>query len=449
MLAHLPGLRYAASQAMRIDRLTASQEAELAELRAKWVAVGLATGPADRPRAERGIRAAYASAGLPPPALVLWARSPLEAVIGTTHMALVGEGSRRQRLAAVLKAAYQDLVGWPGGDAYGRLWASLLVPAGDPLAVFLARTFMDSRGVRAAVGTRILHLADAEARERLAPRLRHQLRRELRDDVRERVLHNVWMPVVAEIQGRVWSRLKALLEARHVAHWSWLRSWAVVRDLYGLISIQDALHGPPRDRASLDWLALYDFVGRTFGLQEPAALDGLMELARSAGWWWPHGSAVVVCERPLRLLHDDRGRLHGENGPAIVYPDGWSIWAWHGVRVQRRVIEQPEALSATEVLGEPDPEVRRVMIERLGKDRFLRDAGATRVAEDETGILWRVDLPDDEPLVCVEVTNTSPAPDATFRRFMLRVPPEMRTPREAIAWTFALDGRDYGPSLET
>jgi hypothetical protein len=174
-----------------------------------------------------------------------------------------------------------------------------------------------------------------------------------------------------------------------------------------------------------------------------------MELARAAGWWWPYRSAVVICERPVRLLQDDRGLLHGEGGPAIVYPDGWSIWAWHGVRVPRRVIERPEAVPAAEVLAEPDPEVRRVMIERLGNDRFLRDAGATRVAEDETGILWRVDLPGDEPLVCVEVTCPNPVPDAAFQRYVLRVPPDMRTPREAVAWTFALDSRDYRPSIET
>jgi hypothetical protein len=434
---------------MRIDRLTAAQETGLAEVRAEWEAVGLATEPADRPRAERAIRAAYVAAGLPPPTVVLWARSPLEAVLGMTHMAVLGEGSRRERLAAVLEVAYGELVGWPGGDAWGRLWAPFFAPSGDPLAAFLARTYIDSGGVRAAVATRVLRQADAAVRDRLAPRLRNQLRRELRDDVRERVAHDVWAPMVAEIQGRAWPRLKALLEARHSARWSWLRSWAVVRDLYGVISMQDALHGPMRDQASLDCLALYDFLSRTFGLEESAALNGLTELARSAGWWWPHRSAVIVCERPVRLFQDDRGRLHGESGPAIVYPDGWSIWAWHGVRVPRRVIEQPEALPASEVLAEPDPEVRRVMIERLGNDRFLRDAGATRVAEDETGVLWRVDLPDDEPLLCIEVTNASPAPDATFRRYVLRVPPDMRTPREAVAWTFALDSRDYWPSIET
>ena len=42
----------------RPDRLTPTQEARLAPVREEWRALGLATGPADRLRAERGMRAA-------------------------------------------------------------------------------------------------------------------------------------------------------------------------------------------------------------------------------------------------------------------------------------------------------------------------------------------------------------------------------------------------------
>ena len=61
----------------RLDRLAPAQEAQLVPVRDEWQALGLATGPADRLRAERGMRAAYLAAGLPPPALFLWVRFPL------------------------------------------------------------------------------------------------------------------------------------------------------------------------------------------------------------------------------------------------------------------------------------------------------------------------------------------------------------------------------------
>ena len=72
----------------RLDRLTPEREAQLPAVRDEWRALGLATGPADRLRAERGMRAAYLAAGLPPPGLFLWVRSPLEGVLGTMHLSV-------------------------------------------------------------------------------------------------------------------------------------------------------------------------------------------------------------------------------------------------------------------------------------------------------------------------------------------------------------------------
>jgi hypothetical protein len=39
----------------------------------------------------------------------------------------------------------------------------------------------------------------------------------------------------------------------------------------------------------------------------------------------------------------------------------------------------------------------------------------------------------------VQVTNATPEPDGTHRAYWLRVPPGMRTARQAVAWTFDLD----------
>lgn len=431
----------------RLDRLTAEQEAELAAVRDEWRAIGQATGPADRLRAERGMRDAYLAAGLPPPALFLWVRSPLEGVLGTMHLTIAGAG--RERLAATVRAAYLDLVGRPGEEPWGRVWAPLR-QRGDPLTVFLARAMLDSASVRHRVARRVPGQVGRAARAAIGPRVAQQVHRELQDDVRWHALRRVWAPIVGDIQTRAWQRLRAHVEEHHAGRWPWARAWSVVRDLYRLVAIQDALHAPGGDRATPDWLAAYDFLGRVCGVAEVERLRGLMELSRSAGWWWwPQRGAVVLSERPDRLQLDDQGRLHCGHGPALGYPDGWELWAWHGVRVPRRVVENPESLAAREVLAEPDVEVRRVMIERIGHERLIRDGCARRVSEDELGILWRLDLPDDEPLVCVEVTDASPGPGAVYRRYLLRVPPDVRSAREAVAWTFGVDAGEYRPAIET
>jgi hypothetical protein len=158
---------------------------------------------------------------------------------------------------------------------------------------------------------------------------------------------------------------------------------------------------------------------------------------------------VVLCDRPAHLALDEQGRLHSEAGSAVEYPDGWAIWAWHGVRVPRHVIEEPGSLKALEVVAAQDVEVRRVMIERMGIKSFLREAGGFRVARDEVGVLWRLDLPDDEALVCVELTDSTASADQTFRQHMLRVPPEVRSPHEAVAWSFELEIHEYRPTAES
>ena len=50
----------------RVDKLTKAQKERLGEFRDKWIAIGLSTEPADRKRAEEGVKLAYAAGGLEP-----------------------------------------------------------------------------------------------------------------------------------------------------------------------------------------------------------------------------------------------------------------------------------------------------------------------------------------------------------------------------------------------
>jgi len=189
-----------------------------------------------------------------------------------------------------------------------------------------------------------------------------------------------------------------------------------------------------------------------------ALVDGRIELARSAGPWWALQGLAIVSERPARIRRDDRARLHAASGPAIEYRDGTRTWAWHGVRVPQSVIDDPETITIEAIDGERNAEVRRVLIERYGEQRFIRDAGALLVSEDETGRLWRRRsgvgasrwrwVEPDEPVVMVEVLNATPEPDGTRKTYFLRVPPTVQTAQEAVAWTFGMAGDAYRPSAE-
>jgi hypothetical protein len=56
---------------------------------------------------------------------------------------------------------------------------------------------------------------------------------------------------------------------------------------------------------------------------------------------------------------------------------------------------------------------------------------------------------DDEEVVLVDVVNSTLEPDGSQRRYVLRVPPDQRVPRDAIGWTFGLPPGAYQPAEMT
>jgi hypothetical protein len=177
----------------------------------------------------------------------------------------------------------------------------------------------------------------------------------------------------------------------------------------------------------------------------------------SACWWWPHRDFVIVSERPIAIHRELRNpritrgwnshRLHAATGPAVSFPDGWALYYWHGVRVSQDIIEAPDAITSQAVLQESNAEVRRVMVERMGLDRFLSQAKAKVLHTDQGGkrILHRIDWENDEPIVAVQVQCPT-----TGQIYFLRVPPQIDRCDKAVAWTFGFDKvRDYQPAIET
>ncbi|MFC5899422.1 DUF6745 domain-containing protein [Streptomyces zhihengii] len=179
------------------------------------------------------------------------------------------------------------------------------------------------------------------------------------------------------------------------------------------------------------------------------ALDGLAAVARHAGWWWPYEDIAVICERPAELHRDEAGRLDRGDGPALAFPDGFALHAWRGMPVPAEFLAGLGDLTPEGIRAEENAELRRVMLEFYGYDRYLAESGAEPLHRDGTGVLWRIPLDGDEDVVMVEVVNSTAEPDGTFRTYWLRVPPATRTAREGVAWTFGLAADAYAPLHET
>jgi hypothetical protein len=155
-------------------------------------------------------------------------------------------------------------------------------------------------------------------------------------------------------------------------------------------------------------------------------------------------------DRPLSLSFDERRRLHNDDGPAAAFRDGFEIFAKNGIAVPRHVIEDPAKITLAEIESEQNLERRRLLVDAYGPARYLEDSDAEVLDESEYGVLYyKPQGRREEPLVMVKVRNSTPEPDGTFKHYYLRVPPSMRSAKQAVAWTFGLQEDDYSPSRET
>ena len=122
---------------------------------------------------------------------------------------------------------------------------------------------------------------------------------------------------------------------------------------------------------------------------------------------------------------------------------------WRGVPISHRIAFQPETITAQEIADEPNVERRRVMVERVGYERYLQMTEATILdADHDTGgvrQLLHIDQGADEDLVLLAVQDPS-----TGNRYFLRVPPAMTSCQQAAAWVAGFDHpADYHPIVET
>lgn len=212
--------------------------------------------------------------------------------------------------------------------------------------------------------------------------------------------------------------------------------------------LNDAIFG----HHDASWLCFYDFFDRECQVECCRELRGLVDMGEVSGWWFPYQEACIICDRHDFVQQDDQHRLHNEDGPACHWKnDDWGIYAVHGVRVPKEIIEDKDSISVESIEAEQNAEVRRVMIEFFTYERYLEEGEFKLLDNDpEWGELYTRDLNGDpEPLVLVKVVNSTAEPDGTFKNYTLRVPPQMKTAREAIAWTFGVEGSEYAPLQET
>lgn len=177
--------------------------------------------------------------------------------------------------------------------------------------------------------------------------------------------------------------------------------------------------------------------------------DDLLNAFEAGAWFFIiTGHEIVVFTIPTVMKINSNLRLHCETGPAISYLgyDGYYI---NGIQVTQQIVMAPETLETSQIVQEPNVEIRRIMLERYGFERFINNHPYTRidtdVVKEQIYGLYQFIWPneDDEIVKILRVTNSTPEPDGSFKNYYLRVPPGIERADDALAWTFNMNTDEY------
>jgi hypothetical protein len=374
----------------------------------------LDTTPVDEDLAESLLWQAYAAVALPPPRHIHWLDGPMEliAAVGRNDESIEIDDIYAERVA---HCVWDDLA--QETDEIDRL----------------------QTGIVESVDCRVRSVErDVEKRIRARfglPWTRGSLAAKVRDLIVQ--------PVIDRVKSNVGEGLARAVSGSFT-HLATDRSWNIDR----IWARYEANHETYR------WLSLcaYDaapylaYLEYFHSYYKPNQARALAQLNPLVSGYWLGRTVALLVRKPIILSRDEAGRLHNATGPAAQYPDGWGLWARHGVRVSAWVIECPaEELTRADFFAASNAEVRRIVQERMG-ERFLWEVGARFVAGGARGILYEVELPGEHERIAryVQVHDAS-----SERVYYLRVPPTVSTAEEAVAWTFGLDAMEYRPARET
>lgn len=141
----------------------------------------------------------------------------------------------------------------------------------------------------------------------------------------------------------------------------------------------------------------------------------------------------VYASRKLVELHfNDNSQLHNESGMACKFADGWGCYVINGVSVDEQIVIRPETQTVKQIRDEQNEEIKRIRISRFGWGRYLDEIKAVVIDTRRNDIegteecLLRSEKDNMTALVCV-------CP-STAKEFILEVPPNTKTCREAQSW---------------
>jgi hypothetical protein len=411
--------------AKKIEKITPEHEARFPEWVDKWVKIGLSTEPADFDKAEAAALKAYDLCGLKRPLVVLRVGSPYAATVAGAMAWLtlreIGKAGKEMgealdqfiwsvvvetsaqvnpavdaRIIDKISPIVRD-VQEIGGHIYGQI-ASDISPDVSSLVRYKFQNATSPPLAIEAADRPWLHLA-AKAWEQVEKQVRGQVMNRIQDQIERDISTKARSQVDLKIQKEISPPIgcRTANEDGLIAAQTWVQ---VCNQIYSRVfgrilgqiestvnlmlhpRVFDALPEAAKDGKSnyrygqfwAGWCAYVSFLRDVMGWDDPVLERfKIEEDLCSCGWVWWHENVLVISDRPRVLKRNQRGQLHCETGPAVLYPDGWGVWALNGVTMERELVETPaEQIDPKCILAAENVEVRRELLRKIGIERFLQ-----------------------------------------------------------------------------
>lgn len=127
-------------------------------------------------------------------------------------------------------------------------------------------------------------------------------------------------------------------------------------------------------------------------MEQTEDIQGIIACVREVNWFWAYEDICFVSEKHTRCELNDQNVIHCDNAPAVEYADGMAIYAIDGVVVNEQIVMKPETITVEDIESEDNIEVRRIMIERFGIQKYL-DATSAKIVDMDM-IPVRTDIVD-------------------------------------------------------
>jgi len=345
---------------INIDKLTPEQEALIPVYQEKWRSIALSTEPIDRQKATEAVKKAYALIGLSEPEILFY-DSPY------------GLGSDRQLVI------HEDRI-------YGNLYKPKRIFKEDFTSHLLSSltTWAD----------KILSQLRSKLEDKMLGELVYSLEYEL---------YNIIYPTMEQVWHQLWDELESQNEHLNTLYDELLSAQLDTltpneQDDTLLNHLSNELDNLSQQEYQLQiifgnddifihsydlisYASLSEFCINVLNLQDKH-IEGevLQEIAKNCSCIFPFEKLAIVCDRPRILCFDNQQRLHAEGQPAIQFADGYSIYAYHGVRLPEKYgTLHPHQWQASWLLEEDNVELRRVLIQGIGYDRIAQELGSTEL----------------------------------------------------------------------